>query len=916
MEQKDGTTEYIAALAHQSHEALLHSLFEQSPDAMLMMKSDGTVMLVNRQSVALFGYDREELIGMPIERLMPTRFRARHIDHRNAFMADARLRKMGANMNLFAERKDRTVFPVDIMLSPFDLNGDTMVLATIRDMKERHEAQEELQRAHDELEQRVSERTVALTKANETLQSEIAERKHAEEDRDRFFDLSLDMLCIAGFDGYFKRLNPAWSATLGFTDEELMARPFIEFVHPDDREQTIAEARKLAEVGADTIAFENRYLCKDGTYKWLSWNSTAYQEQHHLYAIARDITMYRQAQDALHESEARYSDLFENATDMIQSVDTDGRLLFANRAWLKTFGYTEEELSSLTMSDIIHPDQKIHCMDIFKRVMSGENIERVETIFVTKTGRPIDVEGDINCKFEDGQPVSTRGIFRDITERKEVERLKSEFISTVSHELRTPLTSIHGSLGLLAGGVVGELPGQAKTLIDIAYNNSDRLIRLINDILDMEKIESGKIAFEFKILELIPLIEQTLETTRAYADRFGVRLTLTHDIPDARVHADGDRLIQVLTNLVSNAAKFSPENDDVEISVTRHDKRLCIAVSDHGPGMSEEFQKHVFQKFAQEDSSTTRQKGGTGLGLSISRAIVEQLKGRIWFDTTPGEGATFYVELPEYRQVKPQLPSEKVVNGRILICEDNRDIAMLLKLLLEQAGFQVDIAYDAAQAKDLSTRHGYDAMTLDLMLPDKDGLSLLHELRNQAATRHLPVIVVSASAQASRQELKNGDAVWVLDWIDKPIDETQLLEAVNLAVSQRDYDRPRILHVENDEDLHYVVMTLLYDIADLTLARTLTDAREKLEHETFDLILLDLGLPDGSGLELLSNLRQNAAHPTPVIVFSAQDSLQNIAHDITAALVKSRTSSEELVNTIMGVIQNQRTGRQDEAEKT
>src|ERR1017187_2884811 len=230
---------------------------------------------------------------------------------------------------------------------------------------------------------------------------------------------------------------------------------------------------------------------------------------------------------------------------------------------------------------------------------------------------------------------------------KRLDRTKSEFLSTVSRELRTPLTSLRDSLEVLASGVAGSLPDKARSFIEIAQNNCERLIRLINDILDIEKIESGQMSFALRPLDLMELIDQTVKADEGFAARHDVRLQVVAAQPGAKVHADPDRLAQVMTNLISNACKFSPPGTTVDIAVTREGARLKVAVADCGPGISDEFLACIFQRFSQADSSDARQKGGTGLGLSISKAIVERLGGEIGFTTGKGKATTFYFFLPE-----------------------------------------------------------------------------------------------------------------------------------------------------------------------------------------------------------------------------------------------------------------------------
>jgi signal transduction histidine kinase len=235
-----------------------------------------------------------------------------------------------------------------------------------------------------------------------------------------------------------------------------------------------------------------------------------------------------------------------------------------------------------------------------------------------------------------------------LAERENVERLKNEFISVVSHELRTPLTSIRGSLGLLAGGVAGDMPPAASTMVEIAYNNSERLVRLINDILDAEKIESGMLQLDIQPIGLRELLTQVIEENRGYGLPFEVTIVLVRPVDNLQILADRDRLRQVMANLISNAAKYSPAGGAVHIRAARYNHGLRIQVIDTGAGIPEAFRDRIFQKFAQADSSDTRQKGGTGLGLNISKALVEQMGGQIGFTSTPGVGTTFFLDLNVY----------------------------------------------------------------------------------------------------------------------------------------------------------------------------------------------------------------------------------------------------------------------------
>jgi signal transduction histidine kinase len=291
-----------------------------------------------------------------------------------------------------------------------------------------------------------------------------------------------------------------------------------------------------------------------------------------------------------------------------------------------------------------------------------KNIPLHELRYVCVDGRTVDVEAAAS-PFRHMGRAAVQLVMRDVTKRKEVDRLKSEFISTVSHELRTPLTSIGGALGLIAGGAVGQTTPKMMSLINLAKSNSDRLGRLINDLLDIEKIEAGKIEIIMKPLDLMGLIEHSIEANRTYADGFGVQLKIAGRVPGGSVLADVDRLEQVMANLLSNAAKFSPRGETVDVSVEQIDECFRISITDRGPGIPKAFHSRIFQKFAQADASDTRQKGGTGLGLSITKALVERMGGRIEFRPGVDRGTTFVVQLRSLNLSSPA-PADCTVTPR------------------------------------------------------------------------------------------------------------------------------------------------------------------------------------------------------------------------------------------------------------
>jgi PAS domain S-box-containing protein len=354
------------------------------------------------------------------------------------------------------------------------------------------------------------------------------------------------------------------------------------------------------------------------------------------------------ANEVLRESEGRFRSIADNSPVMIWISDEAGQVIYLNKPWLDFRGRSMEEELGDGWTEGLHPEDRDRCLLTYRTSLGSRTAFKMEYRMQRSDGEFRWVlDHGVPRTGPDGSFSGFIGTCVDITERRAIEQMKNEFISVVSHELRTPLTSIRGSLGLIAGGATGVLPEKAKSMIDVAVRSTDRLVRLINDILDIEKIESGKMKFVLKPLEIESVVEQAIESTRAYGERLGIPFVLGSRLPGARIYADLDRLIQVLANLLSNAAKYSPSQGSVTVSLSRRSGMIRVAVTDTGPGIPEEFQGRIFQKFSQADSSDTRQKGGTGLGLNISKAIIEKHGGTIGFTTQKGAGTTFYFELPE-----------------------------------------------------------------------------------------------------------------------------------------------------------------------------------------------------------------------------------------------------------------------------
>ncbi|WP_342238799.1 response regulator [Inquilinus sp. OTU3971] len=590
---------------------------------------------------------------------------------------------------------------------------------------------------------------------------------------------------------------------------------------------------------------------------------------------------------ALAESQAQLQAMLDSARDPILVVGQDGVVGLANRACGEAFGVAAGELVGTDISALAP-------------ALAGGAQPTGEVTVTRRDGSSFPAEISTGVFERDGHAASVC-ILRDMTERHRLDQLKNEFVSTVSHELRTPLTSIRGSLGLIVAGAAGAIPDKAKSLLEIAHKNSERLVGLVNDILDIEKIESGRMEFRHDRLEVGALVDQAIEMNQAYAAQHRVEYWVSAR-PDAALLmlGDADRITQVLTNLLSNAAKFSPADAVVDVAIHVFGHFVRISVRDHGAGIPEEFRSRIFQRFAQADASDVRRKGGTGLGLSIAKAIIERHGGRIGFEPAEGGGTRFWFTLPLLAEAPESAALPGDTRRRVLICEDDPDVATLLGLMIEQDGWRADIVRDAETALEKARTGQYDAMTVDLLLPGMDGITLIRQLRADPATADLPIVVVSATAQDGKREL-NGDAFNIVDWLDKPIEQLRLRTALRQAGLRSRSGRACILHVEDDDDVIKVVGAIVRDEAEIVPARSLQEGRAKLAQRRFDLVIIDVGLPDGSGLDLLETISARTPRE-PVLIFSAQDSSASYASAVSASLVKSRTDNEQLHQTITDLI--------------
>lgn len=660
--------------------------------------------------------------------------------------------------------------------------------------------------------------------------------------------------------------NPQLAQMVGYSPGEQQGLRVEDLLFPEDV-PAFRASRGRREQG-ETDLSEVRFRRKDGSTLWTIKATSPLWDQKGEYAGAvsffTDITARKEAEAALQESEARRRAYFEHAAVGILLTTVEGHVHEVNPALCELTGYDRAELTGAELSSLLPGRLSAETRSQLRELVVGTRQSfQVEQPFVAKNGRELCLDVTTSAIRNDrGRVIELVVVVQDVTERKAAERTKDEFVSVVSHELRTPLTSIRGALGLLAGGAVGEMPPTAQRMLDVAVESTDRLVRLINDVLDFERLSAGKLALSVQPCEAAGLVSRAVEELRGAADAASVEIHVGS--VGGRVFADADRITQTLANLIGNAIKFSPPGAYVRLGASRDADRVRFVVEDEGPGIPPDQLEAIFGRFYQLDASDAREKGGTGLGLAICRSLVEQHGGRIWAENAPGRGARFSFTLPSVPEADRPEGEEEPAGPCVLVCDDDPSVRSVVTAMLEASGYQVLVAATGEEAVARARRQRPDVIVLDLLMPGINGQETAVALKTDPLTADVPIVVLSVLTA------DQATVAGAVTWVDKPIEGDALLVALRRALGG---DGRRVLVVEDDPQLAGVLgVTLRRHGLDVLHARTGTEALRQSRVAAPDLIVLDLVIPDGDGFSVIEWMRgEGRLAQVPVLVYTAFD---------------------------------------------
>ncbi|OIO60577.1 MAG: hypothetical protein COZ46_02875 [Verrucomicrobia bacterium CG_4_10_14_3_um_filter_43_23] len=712
----------------------------------------------------------------------------------------------------------------------------------------------------------------------------------------KFFSLSQDLLCITGFDGYFKSLNPAWEKVTGHSRDTLYASPYIQFIHPDDREGSLRELAKAKTGQQTTISFENRFHCSDGSYCWLQWNIISDRELSFIYAVVHDVTQHKHSEAYLLDRDAEFRAMASNVPGVLfQWYDRiDGT---------QGFSYISPKLEEIFDIPVDEPQQLFEYLSPEDRNRWNSTIEASKERlsiweFESEVKYPNGIQKYIHCMAKPMRPNASEVIFNgvmiDITDRKrseeelrkakdiseEANKIKGDFLANMSHEIRTPMNAIMGMSSLLQSTTLNK---DQDDYVSTIRTSSESLLAIINDILDFSKLESGNLSLEVAPFELVQCIEETFELFALKAANKNLELLLQIDptIP-TQIIGDPTRLRQILANIVGNAIKFT-EQGEVIVKVEKRPRSqdaitLLFSVKDTGVGIREKDQERLFLPFSQVDGSKSRKYEGTGLGLAISKRLCDMMDGNMWVVSSVGKGSTFFFTISV--NLDPSIAggavSKSFMGKKILVVDDNENVRNTFNQILSNWGADVLLAASGYEAlKYFRQSRAIDAAIIDRNMPEMTGSELIKQIYTNDGFQRPPIVLLLPAHIHDVQGL--AENAYISLHLNKPVKMNQLKKALKAIFSGGDPKRVKtavsiapflvdsdeqpkklkILLAEDNNVNQKVVLMLLKRMGyHADLASNGLEAIQAVQRQSYNVILMDMQMPDIDGLQATREIRK------------------------------------------------------------
>jgi len=840
----------------------LVALVESSGDAIIGLTLSGTITSWNRGATALYGYSAGEAVNRPIDILLEhdRRHEAPHL------VLPVTRGENDTRVDSVHTSKDGQPHDVSLTISAVkDPGGRLIGMSMIaRDISAEKRAEEHLRRLS------------------------------------RYFELSRDMVCTAGLDGYFKQLNGMWTETLGWSDIELRSRPMLTFIHPDDHLATLEERHRLPQNGT-TVAFVNRYATKDGGWRWIDWNTRFDPEEQLIYATARDITGRKEA-----EAQAQFqAHLLDAVGEAVITTDLTGCITYWGPGAVRLYGWSAQETVGRSIMDVIpalpapDPNEVAETMSRLARGEPYTGIMRLgrrdgSTFLAEITDTPVLDSG--------GRMVAIIGISSDVSAREdaaeavrlardqalEASVLKSHFLANMSHEIRTPMNGVLGMTELLLDTALDD---RQREYAETVRSSGDALLAIIDDILDLSKIEAGRLELEAIPFDLPTVIEDIGDLLAGAAHAKGVELVVdvTAHIPSLR--GDPGRLRQVLANLIGNAVKFTSSGRVVVsarvIGATGAGTTVRIEVDDTGIGVNPDAISRIFEPFEQANSSTNRQYGGTGLGLTITRQLVDLMGGDFDVDSLAGAGSSFWFTVTLPRSSIRSDPPASFIGMRALVVDDDATNRIVLRKYLAGWGIEVVVADSGAAALELAraavaAEAPFAVVVSDMNMAVMNGADLATAMGAEPGTEGTPIVLLCSSGAIG--DLGPSRPAGIAASLAKPVRRERLLRCLTELNDAPKTDVPappplgprrhggRVLLAEDNLINQKVAVAMLgsggYTV---DVAANGREAVRALQAHRYEVVLMDCQMPEMDGYEAAAAIRasEGAGRRIPIIAMTA-----------------------------------------------